>query len=91
VLATRGTRGRCYDHNFGQFSAKKMAFFSKTNVMIKFLHKLALFWVKNANYFAMFFGEYISKIITSVPNYVVCEKIAQNGAQPIFVANFIHC
>jgi hypothetical protein len=29
-----------------QFSAKKFAFFSKTNVMIKFVHNLALFWVK---------------------------------------------
>jgi hypothetical protein len=50
--------GRCYDHNFlrfCQFSAKKLAFFSKTNVMIKILHNLALFWVKNANFFAIFF------------------------------------
>jgi hypothetical protein len=37
-----------------------MASFSKTNVMVKFLHNLALFWVKNAN----FFGENIFKIIT---------------------------
>jgi hypothetical protein len=29
--------------NFYQFSAKKLAFFSKTNVMIKILHNLALF------------------------------------------------
>jgi hypothetical protein len=29
--------------DFRQFSAKKMAFFSKTNVMIKILHILALF------------------------------------------------
>jgi hypothetical protein len=34
-----------------------MAFFSKTNVMIKILHNLALFRVKNANFFAEFFGE----------------------------------
>jgi hypothetical protein len=27
---------------------KKLAFFSKTNVMIQFLHNLALFWAKNA-------------------------------------------
>jgi hypothetical protein len=31
--------------DFWQFSAKKLAFFSKTNVMIKILHNLALFWV----------------------------------------------
>jgi hypothetical protein len=29
--------------NFRQFLAKKVAFFSKTNVMIKSLHNLALF------------------------------------------------
>jgi hypothetical protein len=28
--------------DFQQFSAKNLAFFSKTNVMVKFLHKLAL-------------------------------------------------
>jgi hypothetical protein len=53
--------------DFCQFSAKKLAFFSKTNVMIKFLNNLALFWVKNANFFAEFFSENIFKIMTSVP------------------------
>jgi hypothetical protein len=33
------------------------------------LHNLALFWVKNANFFAEFFGENISKIITSTPGH----------------------
>jgi hypothetical protein len=47
--------------DFWQFSAKKLAFFSKTNVMIKFLHNLALIWVKNANIFAKYFGENIFK------------------------------
>jgi hypothetical protein len=40
------TRGRCYDHNFLRFLmifGEKMAFVSKTNVMIKILHNLALF------------------------------------------------
>jgi hypothetical protein len=32
-----------------------------------FFQNLALFWVKNANNFAKFFGENILKIITSVP------------------------
>jgi hypothetical protein len=39
-------RGRCYDHNFPRFLpifGKKMALFSKTNVMIKILLNLALF------------------------------------------------
>jgi hypothetical protein len=50
---------------WSQFSAiygnflQKIAFFSKTNVMIKILDNLALFWVKNANCFAEFFGENI--------------------------------
>jgi hypothetical protein len=37
--------------------------------MIKFFHTLALFWVKNANFFADLFGENILKIITSVPGH----------------------
>jgi hypothetical protein len=37
------TRGRCYDHNFLRFSAKKLSFFSKINAMIKILDNLALF------------------------------------------------
>jgi hypothetical protein len=45
--------------DFRPFSAKKLAFFSKANVMIKTLHNLALFRVKNANFFAEFFGENI--------------------------------
>jgi hypothetical protein len=35
--------------------------------MIKILPNLRLFCVKNANYFAEFFGKNIFKIITSVP------------------------
>jgi hypothetical protein len=38
---------------------EKMAFFSKTNVMIKFFQKLAVVWAKNANIFAKFFCENI--------------------------------
>jgi hypothetical protein len=56
--------------DFWQFSAKKLAFFSKTNVMIKILHILALFCVKNANIFAKFFGKNIQKITTLVPGHV---------------------
>jgi hypothetical protein len=50
--------GRCYDHNFLRFLTifgKKLAFFSKNNVMVKILHNLALFLIKNAE----FFGENI--------------------------------
>jgi hypothetical protein len=46
-----------------------MAFFLNTNVMINFFQNFALFWVKNAKFFAKFFGENIFKIITSVPDW----------------------
>jgi hypothetical protein len=52
---------------FCQFSAKKLAFHSKTNVTNKFLQKLALVWAKNGNNVAESFGKNIFKIITSVP------------------------
>jgi hypothetical protein len=45
--------------DFSQFSAKNLAFLSKTNAMINFFQNLALFWDKNANFFAEFFGENI--------------------------------
>jgi hypothetical protein len=45
--------------DFRQFLAKKMAVFSKINAMIKILHDLAWFRVKNANFFAEIFGENI--------------------------------
>jgi hypothetical protein len=45
--------------DFCQISAKKLALFSKTNDVIKILHNLALFGVKNDNIFAEFFGENI--------------------------------
>jgi hypothetical protein len=35
--------------DFRQFPAEKLAFFSKTNAMIKIFHNLALLWVKNTN------------------------------------------
>jgi hypothetical protein len=44
---------------FDSFRRKKIGVFSKTNVMIKILHNLALFWVKNANFVAEKFGENI--------------------------------
>jgi hypothetical protein len=72
-------RGRCYDHNFLRFFpifGEKLAFFFNTNVMINFFQNLALFRVKNANFFAKFFGENILKIITSVPG--ICPRNKQN-------------
>jgi hypothetical protein len=47
--------------DFRQFSAKKLAFFSKTNVMIKILHILALFWIKNANFLLSFLVKILKK------------------------------
>jgi hypothetical protein len=48
--------------------------------MIKILHNLALFLVKNANFFAEFFGKNTLKIITSVPGLVsVPEPVVPAG------------
>jgi hypothetical protein len=47
--------------DFRQFSAKKFAFFSKINVMIKILHNLALFWAKNANFSLNFSAKIFQK------------------------------
>jgi hypothetical protein len=40
-----------------QFSAKKLAFFSKTNVMIKILHKQAVFVLKTPIFLPNFSAE----------------------------------
>jgi hypothetical protein len=60
-----GSWGRCYDHNFLRFLTifckKKLAFLSKTNVMIKILHNLALFRVKNAIFCWIFRRKYFKK------------------------------
>jgi hypothetical protein len=45
--------------DFSQFSAKQMAFFLITNVMINCFQNLALFRVKNAIFFAKCFGKNI--------------------------------
>jgi hypothetical protein len=94
-LSIFDTRGRCYDHNFLRFltiSAKKLAFFSKTNVLIKILHILALFWVKHAKFFAEFFGENILKIITSVPGANPTTLIYNTSNVKIYYAtNSIAC
>jgi hypothetical protein len=47
--------------DFHQFSATKLTFFSKTNVMINFFHNLALFWVKNAIFSPNFLAEIFLK------------------------------
>jgi hypothetical protein len=41
------------------------------------LNNLALFWVKNGNFFAKFFGKNILKIITLVPGHPVCMYVCQ--------------
>jgi hypothetical protein len=50
--------GRCYDHNFRRILpifGEKMPFFTKPNVMIKFLQKLAVVWAKKRQYFRRIF------------------------------------
>jgi hypothetical protein len=73
--------------DFSQFSAKKLAFFLNTNVMITFFQNLPLFQVKNANFFAKFFGENIFKIITLVPGHpdrTVEDEIVCKECEPLF-------
>jgi hypothetical protein len=48
---------------------EKLAFFSKTHVMIRFLQKATVVWAKHANIFAYFLVENIFKIKTSVPGH----------------------
>jgi hypothetical protein len=55
---------------------KTIGVFLKNQCYDQFFQNLALFWVKNANFFAKFFGENIWKIITSVPDKFA-KKIAQ--------------
>jgi hypothetical protein len=45
--------------DFWQFLANKLAFFSKTNVMITIFAKTSSSLSKNANFFAKFIGENI--------------------------------
>jgi hypothetical protein len=52
---------------FRQFSAKKWRFSQKLMLWSNFYQNLALFWFKNANFFADFFGKNFLKIITSIP------------------------
>jgi hypothetical protein len=47
--------------DFRQFSAKKLAFFSITNVMIKILHNLALFWVETPFFLLNFSAKIFKK------------------------------
>jgi hypothetical protein len=49
---------------------EKMAFFSNTNVMIKFFQKRAVVWAKNANTFGKFFGKNIFKIICNIGPWI---------------------
>jgi hypothetical protein len=54
--------GRCYDDNFqlslSIFGGKKLALFSKTNVMIKFLQKLAVVFAKTPIFLQIFWRKY---------------------------------
>jgi hypothetical protein len=54
LWACRVTRGRCYDHNFLRFLpifCEKIGVFSKTNVMINFLHNLHSFVLSKKHQF----------------------------------------
>jgi hypothetical protein len=46
--------------DFDQFLSEKLAFFSKSNVMIKILHNLALFRVKTTFFRQLFWRKYLN-------------------------------
>jgi hypothetical protein len=48
--------------DFHHFSAKNLAIFLKTNVVVKFLNNLALFRVKNANFSVKIFYGPVSQV-----------------------------
>jgi hypothetical protein len=54
----QGQGSMLWSHFSAIFRQKKLAFFSKTNVMFQFLHNLALFWVKNAIFRQIFRRKY---------------------------------
>jgi hypothetical protein len=60
---------------FDNFRQKNWRFYQKPMLWLIFLQNLALFRVKNANFFAEFFGENILKIITSVPGHSDAEYL----------------
>jgi hypothetical protein len=54
-----GVFDQCYDHNFRRFwptfCGKNLAIFLQTNVMILFLHEIAIIWV---NFYPSFWRKY---------------------------------
>jgi hypothetical protein len=67
-----------YDHNFLRFLTifgEKLAFFSKTNVMIKILHNLALFFVKHANFFRRIFWRKYLNNHNIGPRIILCAQV----------------
>jgi hypothetical protein len=78
--------------DFCRFSAKKWRFLKNQYYDQIFLHNLALLWVKNAIFVAIFFGENIFKIITSVPEifYKLKTKLfLKRKTQRIFMLTLI--
>jgi hypothetical protein len=77
---------------FDNFRQKIGVFFSKTNVMIKFLHNLASFWVKKRQFLCRFFRRNYLKIIKSDPGHPggvhICRCIRSNILRPCEKALF---
>jgi hypothetical protein len=71
---------------FSQFSAKKLAFFLNSNVMIKSFSKVRFVLCLKRHFFAKFFGENILKIITLAPDQTICRYITnlKNWPRSIF-------
>jgi hypothetical protein len=73
---------------FDNFRRKNWLFFSKINVMIKILHNLCSFVLsQKRQFFRRFFRRKYFKN-HNIGSRWVCEKVAQNIAQPILCQNY---
>jgi hypothetical protein len=78
---------------YDNFRRKNLRFSQKPMLWSQFLHNSALIWVKNANFFAEFFGENIFKIITSVPGMYRKDQNLQNAILSFwrFWSTYLYC
>jgi hypothetical protein len=95
-LSNKSTGGRCYDHNFLRFlpifCEKKLAFFSKTNIMIKNLQNIAVVLVKRRQYFRRkyFQNHNIGPGFAKAPKSSINPRCAALGCKQIKVLQKFH-
>jgi hypothetical protein len=78
--------GRCYEDDFRPRSSKKIGVVLKINIMIPILQKLTSILHKERRLFAIFLGENIFKIVTSVPQKGswIDRLIPWKGQKPVY-------